>query len=332
MPKIPREVIDSVLYLYPSREAAEAGTQFGGTGFIVAIESGIPGYIYPYAVTNWHVAVRGGASVIRVNKIGGGVDIFEFEPHDWIFNPGGYDLAIVRLSLSSDLHNVVVLNESMLISEKEVSELQVGPGEDIFMIGRFVDHDGAETNVPAARFGHISIMPQPIKQPTGSLLPSFILDVHSRTGYSGSPVFVYRTATSDLSRQMQDIAITGPQFLRLLAVHWDQFPEMWEIGRGQGNHEIIELSDDARYVRGMSGMTLAVPAWAIKELLDLPQLKDVREEDTRQEISRRYHQNALPLVGEAAVPTAPPGDANPDHLEDFTRLVGAASKRKPQAD
>jgi hypothetical protein len=34
MPRIPAEVINSVFYLYHSREEAEAGKPFGGTGFL----------------------------------------------------------------------------------------------------------------------------------------------------------------------------------------------------------------------------------------------------------------------------------------------------------
>jgi hypothetical protein len=301
MPKIPPEVIESVFYLYNSREDAEAGKPFGGTGFVVAVRSELDDYVFPYAVTNWHVAVRSGASVIRVNKKGGGVDIFEYGPDAWSFAPGGYDVAIAPLPVRSDVHDVTVLTDNMLITEAELERLRIGPGEDTFMIGRFVDHDGVSTNIPAARFGHISVMPQPIRQPTGSLRPSFILDIHSRTGYSGSPVFVYRTATSDLSNNLVDIAVTGTQFLKLLAVHWDQFPELWEIGRGSDvKSEIIELSDDARYVKGMSGMTLAAPAWAIKELLDMPEHKARRAEEIRLERERRAREHTSPLRGEVA--------------------------------
>src|SRR2546425_12270060 len=97
------------------------------------------------------------------------------------------------------------------------------------MVGRFVDHDGAGTNVPAARFGHISVNPQPIKQPTGATLPSFILDVHARAGYSGSPVFVFRTAASDITTGN---VVVAPPYIRILGLLWGQFPELWEIEGG----------------------------------------------------------------------------------------------------
>src|SRR5271170_5484166 len=85
-------------------------------------------------------------------------------------------------------------------SEPPRLDLEIGPGEDVFMVGRFIDHDGKDANIPSVRFGNISTLPQPIEQPSGSTNnKSFILDLHSRTGYSGSPVFVYRTPGSDLT-------------------------------------------------------------------------------------------------------------------------------------
>src|SRR5258707_1186988 len=65
-------------------------------------------------------------------------------------------------------------------------------GDDTFMIGLFLDHAGVTTNVPSARFGNISMLPNPratIRQSTGYDGVSYVVDMHSRTGFSGSPVF-----------------------------------------------------------------------------------------------------------------------------------------------
>jgi hypothetical protein len=75
---------------------------------------------------------------------------------------------------------------------------QIGPGDDVFMVGRFIDHDGGNKNRPALRFGNISIDPTPIMQDNGVRVPAYCVDLHSRTGFSGSPVFVYRTPGPDL--------------------------------------------------------------------------------------------------------------------------------------
>jgi hypothetical protein len=302
MPKLPQEVINSVFYLYPTRQAAEEGKAFGGCGFFVGVPSGLPNYAYAYAVTNWHVAIQGGASVIRVNKRGGGVDIFEFDPSEWTFKPGGSDVAVIGVPLQFPKHEVNMLDIALLLTPDVIPRIQIGPGEDTFMIGRFVDHDGGGTNVPAARFGNISVMPQPIKQPTGSLEPSYILDMHSRTGYSGSPVFVYRTAVSDPFSSGITVS-PDSQFTYLLGIHWGQFPELWEIGKVAKTPEALSITDDAKHVKGLSGMTMAVPAQAIRELIDMPHLKASRDAGTARERAAR---DASPSpVQEVIVSSAP---------------------------
>src|ERR1700730_10815269 len=53
----------------------------------------------------------------------------------------------------------------------------------------------------AARFGNISLLASddaPIEQPNQQRRPSHIFDMRSRPGFSGSPVFVYRTPSGDL--------------------------------------------------------------------------------------------------------------------------------------
>jgi len=70
MPKIPPRVTDGVCYLYRSVEDANAGKEFGGTAFLVYIPSAhLAGNGYVYAVSNWHVAVRGGSSIVRLNTL-----------------------------------------------------------------------------------------------------------------------------------------------------------------------------------------------------------------------------------------------------------------------
>jgi hypothetical protein len=147
-----------------------------------------------------------------------------------------------------------------------------------------------------------------IKQPTKYQGESFIIDLHSRSGFSGSPVFVYQTPLNDLSyhstlqaslefrqleRQISDRATLGMGHnldltmrvsggrLELLGIHWMQFPERWE-----SEHAIPDNSESAptakrTFVRGMSGMTCVIPAWEILCILDLPKLREGREQDAK---------------------------------------------------
>jgi len=328
MPKIPQQVLHSVFYLYHSVEDAKNSKAFGGTGFFIGYPTGVNNSHHIYAVTNWHVAVRDGASVIRVNKLDGSFDVFDLGPENWEFKPNGHDIAVAYFPhLRLNVHEVVVLETPLLVTSERLAEYGIGPGDDVFMAGRFVDHEGAARNSPSVRFGNISLMPQEIEQPTGAKhLQSFVLDVHSRTGYSGSPVFVYRTFGSDLTVSNFVIA-PGGHFVQLLGIHWGQFPEMWEIA----THTLpvdqsVKLEGDERYVKGMSGMTLAIPAWEILELLEMPKFKQQRQ---GWHMGRLRATSGAP-VAEIASETNPASGENPDHQEDFNRLVGAASKRKPK--
>ena len=317
MPIIPPEILDSVFYLYASRADAEAGKNLGGTGFFIAVPLQVGHYIY--AVTNWHVAVQKGFPVVRLNTRDGQTDIIELDSVDWIFKPNWHDLAIADVSLDFEKHKTHAITTSMISPQEVLEKGGVGPGADIFMIGRFVDHDGGITNQPTSRFGHISAMPQVIDRSVGgSGMPSYLLDMHSRSGYSGSPVFVYQPAIEHKGGTLS--MMTGPGFLKLLGVHYGQFSELLKI---QPDPAMV-LKPGREYIEGWSGMTLTVPAHAIMEILDMPKLKEPRDRVIE---DQRITHAARPVLESAAPPTT--GD-NPDHREAFNRLLGAAvSRPKP---
>jgi hypothetical protein len=230
MPLIPPRLLITTFYLYPTREDAEKGTKYGGTGFLLGVESKVDaGKFHVFGVTNWHVAIRDGCSVTRINRKDGGIEIFEFDPSEWIFRPHWHDIAIIPFEPDDAIFDVGIVTAGMLVTSKHVENQRIGPGDDIFMVGRFIDHDGGETNAPAVRFGHISMMPGVgIKQPTRAVLESVCVDMNSRTGFSGSPVFVYRTMGGEIEN-IGKMRFQENQFVSCLGIHWGQFPEEWEI-------------------------------------------------------------------------------------------------------
>jgi len=91
--KIPDDVLDCVFYLYKTHEDAKQSARQGGTGFLIALTSELyPSESYLYAVTNKHVVLSN--NVIRINKLGGGFDIFETDPCEWYSDSNPYDLAV----------------------------------------------------------------------------------------------------------------------------------------------------------------------------------------------------------------------------------------------
>ena len=166
MPRIPPKFLDCVCYLYRSKVEADAGEEFGGTGFLIGVPSRIPGWAHSYVVTNHHVACTGGASVVRLNTKNGGADVFAFEPDEWHFDPQ-FDVAVCPIALNRTIHQTAPIVTSMFVTKEMLEKEQIGVGDDVFMLGRFVDHDGGISNRPAARFGNISVMPSEIKQQGG---------------------------------------------------------------------------------------------------------------------------------------------------------------------
>lgn len=331
MPKINQQVINSVFYLYETESDARSGANAQGTGFVAAVElrNGRQAY---YAVTNRHVIENApGAPVIRLNLTDGGVDIFALDPSDWTYHPGSEDLAATQIDLDDRRHAVSAIPERLFVNQ---SFVDLSVGEDVFMVGLFVDHEGHETNNPLARFGNIAMLAKDGAPVEGHA--RFIVDMHSRSGYSGSPVFAYRTFGSDLTAiygenaaieldlagamelsrrestaQVNTRIRTQPMFV-FLGVHKGQFPENWPIDGG-------DLTDrNARrgqVVRGVSGMTVVIPAWRIHELLNQTKFADAREEAVLRAGIRGWS------IDESVRSTR--------HREDFNDLLDAAVRGTP---
>jgi|CXWL01.1.fsa_nt_gi hypothetical protein len=319
MPRIPDGMLDSVFFLYENIEDAKNGTNSGGTGFLISVSSELielkNEYIsYFYAVTNYHVAVGGNFSVIRLNTKDGDTDILEFQPEDWItdINNCG-DLAIAPISLDFNKHSVAPIPTDLIFNKSNLTKLKIGIGDDVFMIGRFVDKDSTTRNSPTARFGHISSTPIPVMQPTKQCGDSYFLDMHSRSGYSGSPVYLYRTPGTNLSDTLELMTPSKNTILLLLGVHFGQFPEQLAIS-GRVGETVI----------GMSGMTLAVPSWNILELLNKDTLVKKRNaEDIKWKKIIEDEGRPRAPVAEVSIK-----DMTSTHQEDFNNLLNAAVRGK----
>ncbi len=282
-------LLNSIVFLYPTKESAVLGQNFGGTGFIVGKLIVDLNVMHVYCVTNWHVACKTGCANIRINRKDGGFDVFEHDPSEWYFLSPGPDVAVIPIRLSHDEHEATIVGfEETFFTEALSHQLDIGPGDDVFMAGRFIDYDGIEVNKPALRFGNISITDAEVRQ-DGRDGRSFVVDMHSRTGFSGSPVFVYRTPGSWFPKQDQ---IPLGSMLHLLGIHWGQFQESWQIkdvSQSRATTVGVSLVYNGAYVEGLSGMTCVCPAWDIRKVLEIPRLVELRAEAEnylRREIDR----------------------------------------------
>lgn len=330
VPRIADEMLQSVFYLYPSRRAAEEGEETGGTGFIVAYSSPkVANAYFLFAVSNKHVVADAGASVIRLNKTDGGVDPIELEPHEWYFT-NKHDLAIVPIRVDLARHRVKAVPFSDLITPDALKSFDIGPGDEVFMIGRFVKHDGKLVNAPSVRFGNLSMMVDYIEHPSLGMQESFAVEMRSMGGYSGSPVYIYPSEWN-MNRGSHTI---GNQRLFLLGVDWGHIVDHSEVRVKIVRTETQAAQSDQKiaYVAANTGMNGVVPAWRLAEMIkNNPWTSAIEAEEARL-VARDAASKSGVSLDSAGVATEQIGDANPNHLADFTRLVDVAARKRPQDD
>lgn len=338
MPRLNRDFGHCVFYLY--RLDPKNGERKGpcGSGVLVS-RAASNGRLRPhvYAVTAYHVAVTHGASIIRINTARRGTFPLEessrfltHEPHEWKFVRGGADIAAIDVTdeISDNLlSDALEVDRIRTVEERTFADLnftlrsQLGPGDDGFMMGLFQRNPGKKHNIPAARFGNISqiaTFTDPIEQGHGSEHMSHVFDMHSRPGFSGSPVFVYRVGGSTVGLQQEN-----DSFLRLLGIHSGQFQEEIEATKAEAYGGPMHLMEGDKIIVP-SSMAVVVPAWEITELLNSEAFR-MQREAREARLTRAGKPKVIPEVA----PTAPEPD-NPAGKEDFMRLLdAAATKRQP---
>lgn len=275
MPRISEQLLECVFYVYASEADADAGERNGGSGFIVGARSSrFRDRYYPYAVTCRHVIADVGPSpVLRLNTKDGGKKVIPTNESDWHYHLAGDDVAACYISILPPPYQYrVIPADTFILTEEVMQARDIGPGDEVFMIGRVVDLEGRQFNTPLVRFGNIARMPvEPIYQEkTGYPQESFVIEARSIPGYSGSPVFVHIPPWSQRPNQpgYMPVGWIGPW---LLGIDWghshDEFPVLTLDGK-----EVNQLK-----IKANAGMALVVPAWKLAELLNQKKLVDERE-------------------------------------------------------
>jgi hypothetical protein len=174
--------------------------------------------------------------------------------------------------------------------------------------------------------GHIALMP-----PAGEKIPvgnentkatewveAYLVESRAINGASGSPVFARPAITFGpikLDSGMETKALWPESEIRLLGL----FQGAWFLPPDDPLRKAVQSKDgDVVPV----GLGVVVPSYKIIELLEEPALADERAK--RPAVGARKA-----TVSEVAPPAT---DENPNHREDFRRLLGAAARKPPQED
>lgn len=283
MPRISDRILSAVAYIYPDEESARRGDPRGGTGFLVCLPmEGVADAAHLFVATANHVVGYMKAAWLRVSTTEGTSHTIEIPAAAWISHPDGDDVAIAGIDreLDADVDTIKCIPNEWLITHDLLSQLDLGPGDETFFVGRFKHHDGRDVNRPSARFGNISLMPGDVHiAERGLAQEAFIVEARSLSGYSGSPVFVFLPPMTPRPSQVLDpgqrIQLekrgAGPLLLGVDCAHLRDS----ELVRDGEGHPV----DDGLYVQSNSGMLAVVPAWKLSELFANPESRDFMQRD-----------------------------------------------------
>lgn len=289
MARIDDYILDCVIYLYPTKEAAKNSENAGGSGFIACIQSKtVPTTFYTYAVTNKHI-IDENNKVIRVNKQDGSIDIID--NLNWIPHPNGDEVAVASLSIDQNIHKLNFMVSDILFATKDkIKELDIDIGDEVYIAGRFQGMDGKIQNTPTIRIGNIAQMPiEPHRHESGILLESYLVECHSISGFSGSPVFVYIPPLT----MRPNSSIMNLVWHRLfLGIDWGHKRIRENIERYNNTNNKWEKEAELK-VLSNSAMMSVVPAWKLKELLDQDEFMKVREE-----FDKKFEKEKKPIADE----------------------------------
>lgn len=315
MPRISNELPASVVYLYASEADAIAGAPDGGTGFLVALPAQQDRI---YVIANAHVIKD--SPFIRVNPRDTSLPFAIFRGK-WKCHKKGDDVAACRItSLDLAVHDYQTINLATFVTPALKANLDIGLGEDLFMVGRFINHAGKERNFPTARFGTIASMDnEPIPNiETGYLQDAFLVEIRTIPGYSGSPVFVHipkeRLEREGVRANAEDIKLFKRYGYveKVLGIEWCRTLDTV-------SQEYVSSGTFDVHIN--TGLSAVIPAWKITELLTQME-NDDKPRGTRQARPLIEHTGAKQKRKNRDIPIPPIS------RKKFVEALTKATKRK----
>ena len=329
MPFVFYGLLGPSIFLYGSERDAREGANWGGSGVLVGVPSKTsPSRTHLYAVSNDHVIHS--CPVIRLVKVNGDPYVLPGTDADWLSHPDNDDIAIRPLGAVRKSAYWYVPDD-LLLSRADLSPgeypNQISPGDDCFMVGRYINQEQRQFDRPVVRFGNLAMLPEVVYQNERSFWQeSFLVDMRSHAGFSGSPVFVYYEVpgfrylppeperpplpdgSTGLEEQKRMIAVFE-EYHRAATRRWTDRDESgvlgrkWLLGIDWGHLAVWDdvFGNDKKKLGRMrvsSGMAGVVPAWKLRDLLNMKEVKLARDK-TEEQLSEKDERASVLDTGEA---------------------------------
>jgi hypothetical protein len=310
-----------------------------------------------YLITARHVAVPLGTHfAIRFNKKGGRSDIILIEDAEWVFHPDKtVDVAVLHCGYPDWADCVPIpgrllakpTREDTLVSTIQGDELifndpNLGVGDIAYVVGLFHLLKGKKVNLPVVHTGHIALLPEDERIPTKDRITGkfqevegYLVEAHGLSGLSGGPVFARTSSPAIATYQYPRELVGGEKLERPVIGRLHSFTVLLGLWSASWDGEPDDvLADDKNLKRGMRvpvGMGVVVPSYKIAETLNSEQLVRARREEYQRRLDETAATNDILAPSSFSAPDYGK-DENPRHKEDFTSLLNAAAKAKPQDD
>jgi hypothetical protein len=198
---------------------------------------------------------------LRIATTDGDPEIVSIAGEDWVNHSDGDDIAILQFEPKPHWNVGAIPWHDVAPTHARLTELNVGVGDEVFMLGRFVSHQGKQRTQPLARFGSIAMMPgEYVRDARGFDVDAFLVEMRSLSGFSGSPVFVY----------------LGPGTYRGNGTMMPFYSEtIGLIGIDSGHKtigaQVIDRQSGVETQLGIdlnTGVAIVVPVWKIRDVLN----------------------------------------------------------------
>jgi hypothetical protein len=298
----------------------------------------------PVLITAKHVVdeIKGDSFAVRINRRDGGAECKTVQKAATIaFDNKGIDLAIFPFQLGNaaeyDAHFVPLKSESWEFQVKALGE--PSPGDEVCVVGLYTTYYGQIRNIPVARIGHIAALPEERVMTDQGYVLGYLIECHSIAGLSGSPV--YWTVPPIHFKKDQEVPVGLPEYTYvplgiLIGYHVIESKEdailvpQFQTPEADRDYQKPSAGPDER----RTGFGVVVPIQHVYRVFEGEFMQNLMKKNV-EEIRRKsgYRKaSATPTIDVPSALRSAEADENPRHKEDFTSLLNAAAKTKPQGD